>query len=418
MNNYTSLRGSAITAWRWLGLLAAALAFAASGGAASPPQAIETQGAVPAASPEQRVEGALSALPAGGYLAARREANAVLLQRYGVDGQPAGTQARITLSAVQGGQLSSITALAPGGYALTWLGLSPNPFARWDADYPLIVQRYAASGALLEAEQAALTQPFSRRFPPPALPQLVALAGGGYVLTWAQYADGGFNLYTRRYGSDGAPAGLAQRVGPAVGPVSVVAAATGGHIVAWGYTALSARAYGSDGMALGPVQAVGARSTAAGFPADQRTGLAALAGGGAVLTWGNQTAGTYIYARRLAANGAPVGEAFIVDGSTPQRPGLEPQMASSVAGLPDGGYVVVWMAPGGVIYGRRFGADGSPLGRVTRISTGLSDPLGPSVLASGDGGFVVTWSAAVPPGGGALTYGRFFDAKGLLGAAS
>lgn len=480
MNIHTTLRGSAMAAWRWLGLLAMALAFAASGAAGSPspasaterggssagqlrvpgaaplaagevlearlflaaspgdgglppaapagqsgqPQrqrqpelAVQTQGETPLASAEQRLEGALSALPGGGYLAVRREANAVFLQRYGVDGRVASAPARIALGTVPGGQLSSITALAPGGYALTWLGLSPNPFARWDADYPLIVQRYAASGTLLDAEQAAVTQPFSRRFPPPALPQVAALPAGGYVLTWAQYADGGFNLYTRRYAGDGAPAGLAQLVGPAVGPVSVVAAANGGHIIAWGYTAISARTFGADGIALGPVQAVGARSTVAGFPADQRSGLAALAGGGAVVTWANQTFGSHIHARRLAANGAPVGEAFIVDGSSPQRPGLEPQMASSVAALPDGGYVVTWLAPGGAIYGRRFGADGAPLGSATRLNTQASSAFGPTVVASAGGGFAVTWPAAAA-GSAMLTYGRFFDVKGLLGITS
>lgn len=476
MNIPTSLRGNAMAAWRRLGPLV--LAFAASGAASSPAQAspaaqaaisagqlqapgaaalgagkviearlflaasqgdgglpsaaqggqsaqsqrqpelaVQPQADTPAASAEQRVEGALSALPGGGYLAARREANAVLVQRYGVEGRPASAPARIALGAVPGGQLSSITALAPGGYALTWLGLSPNPFARWDADYPLIVQRYAATGTLLDTEQAAVTQPFSRRFPPPALPQLLALAGGGYVLTWAQYADGGFNLYTRRYAGDGAPAGLAQLVGPAVGPVSVAAAANGGHIVAWGYTAISARAFGPDGMASGPVQAVGARSTAAGFPADQRTGLAALAGGGAVVTWANQTFGSYIYARRLAANGAPVGEAFIVDGSSMQRPGLEPQMASSAAALPDGGYVVAWLAPGGAIHGRRFNAAGAPLGSASRLNTQASSAFGPSVVASASGGFAVTWQV-VGADGATLGYARFFDARGLVGSAS
>ncbi|MDQ3059187.1 MAG: hypothetical protein M3R45_06625 [Pseudomonadota bacterium] len=425
MNPTTSWHGCLMRVGRWPGLLAVAVLLAAcgggDGGGDSPQQASSQQGAPIsadlAARSEQRIKGAVSVLGSGGYMSVRGEPDAVQVRHYDANGRPEAPKTRLDMNAVPGGQLGSITALAQGGYVLTWLGPSPNPSARWDADYPLIVQRYAASGAFLGAEQVGVTQPFSQRFPPPALPQVAALPDGGYVLAWAQYADAGFNLYARRYAADGLPAGLAQRVTDSVvGPLNVVASAGGGYLLAWGYTSIFARAYGPDDTALGPVQAVGSRSVSAGLPADQRTGLAALAGGGAVVTWADERSGLYVHARRLATDGAPLGEAFIVDGSTLASPGLAPQTASSVAGMPDGGYVVAWLGPDGAIYGRRFAADGSPLGSVTRLNKAASDALGPTVGASGSG-FAVTWNAPAPSGG-TIAYIRFFDASGLLGAAS
>jgi hypothetical protein len=377
------------------------------------------QGRGAAASREQRIDGALSTLPGGGYLSVRQESDVVFVRRHDANGRATGPVTRLMVSPVAGGQLVSTTALAQGGYVLTWLGLSPNPSARWDADYPLIVQHYAANGSFIGTAQRGLTQPFSRRFPPPVLPQVAALPDGGYVLAWAQYAEGDFRLYSQRYAADGTPTGPAQLVAPAaVGPLKVVASASGGYILAWGYTSLFARAYDPEGAALGSVQAVGSRSVRDGLPADQRTGLAALAGGGAVVTWVDQTFGLYVHARRLAADGAPLGEAFIVDGSTLSSPGLAPQANSSVAGLPDGGYVVAWLAPGGAVYARRFAADGVPLGGVSRLNTSFSELSGPTVVASGSGGFAVTWSARAPNGRTTLTYARFFDARGLMGTVS
>lgn len=427
MNTRTTLRGQPLHAWRWLGLLAAAVVAAATllgnaggllGASHAAQPAAQARGAA-LADPVQRLAGPLSALPGGAYFSVRREAGALSLQRYTPDGTPAGTPTRMVLNPVPGGELGSVTALAQGGHVLAWLGSSPNPYARWDADYPLIVQRYGAGGAFLGAEDVTLTQPFAKRFGPPALPQVAALPGGGYALAWVQYRDAGFGLYTRRYGAEGAAAGPVQMVAAfASGPLSMAVSASGGLVLAWGHTSVFARAYGPDGAALGVAQAVGTRSVAAGFPADQRTGLAALAGGGAVVTWGKQTFGSYIHARRLAADGTLSGDAFIVDGSTLGKPGLEPQQASSVAGLADGGYVVVWLGPGGAVQGRRFAADGAPLGSAVRLNTAAAGAPGPTVVSGGaGGGFAVTWPASAADGTVA-TYGRFFDAKGLLGPAS
>jgi hypothetical protein len=100
-----------------------------------------------------------------------------------------------------------------------------------------------------------------------------------------------------------------------------------------------------------------------------------------------------------------------VDGSTLLEPGISPQTEPSVAALADGGYVITWLG-NGVIYGRRFAADGTPLGPVTRINTAPANFPGGTVTAIGNG-FVVIWAS----GGAGEEFARFFDASGLLGGS-
>jgi hypothetical protein len=100
-----------------------------------------------------------------------------------------------------------------------------------------------------------------------------------------------------------------------------------------------------------------------------------------------------------------------VHGSTVLDPGTSPQSEPSVAALADDGYVITWLG-GGVIYGRRFAADGSPLGGATRINTAPANFPGGTVTAIGNG-FVVTWAS----GGAGEGFARFFDASGLLGGS-
>jgi hypothetical protein len=184
--------------------------------------------------------------------------------------------------------------------------------------------------------------------------------------------------------------------------------AGGGYLVVSGVNPIFARAFGPDDAAQGPAQAVGVRPVSGG---DLRLAVAALTGGGAVVAWVNNVGGVFIFARRLAADGTPIGDAVRVDGSTLLEPGISPQTEPSVAALADGGYVITWLG-NGVIYGRRFAADGTPLGPVTRINTAPANFPGGTVTAIGNG-FVVIWAS----GGAGEEFARFFDASGLLGGS-
>jgi hypothetical protein len=99
-----------------------------------------------------------------------------------------------------------------------------------------------------------------------------------------------------------------------------------------------------------------------------------------------------LYGRRFAADGTPRGGEIEIS-STPGSFTVAP----AVAIMDDGSFVVVWahsaLAPTGVgVMGRRFAADGTPLGDdfpVSRFT--LQDTVRPAIASRGDGSFVVVW---------------------------
>jgi len=119
---------------------------------------------------------------------------------------------------------------------------------------------------------------------------------------------------------------------------------------------------------------------------------AALAGGGHVvvyLSYGDDD----IYARRYGGDGLPIGEPFRVSTNT----GGNIQYNATVAGLHDGGFVVVYEASGFdagsyAVVGRRYDAQGVAMGGeflVGPSNTATRDQ--PTVAALEDGGFVVAY---------------------------
>ncbi|MEO1365912.1 MAG: hypothetical protein AAFX50_01960 [Acidobacteriota bacterium] len=132
-------------------------------------------------------------------------------------------------------------------------------------------------------------------------------------------------------------------------------------------------------------------------------------------------AATLVLAALLAGPGQIVAQApeFRVNSYTP---GL--QLYPAVAGLGDGGFVVVWQSsrsPGAdsdrdSILGRRFDASASPLGDDFQVNADTtSKQISPRVESLAGGGFVVVWITEPPPGQGAGLgdiKGRIFDAAG------
>jgi hypothetical protein len=145
--------------------------------------------------------------------------------------------------------------------------------------------------------------------------------------------------------------------------------------------------------------------------------VAALPDGGYVVTWdsnGQDGSGGGVYSQRFDANGAPIGVETQVNSTT----GGE-QVYPTVAALADGGYVVTWTSngqdgSGWGVYSQRFDADGVPVGGETQVnSTTLSDQFVPAVAALAHGGYVVTWQSADQDGSSTGIYSQRFDANGV-----
>jgi len=94
------------------------------------------------------------------------------------------------------------------------------------------------------------------------------------------------------------------------------------------------------------------------------------------------------------------------------------QGASRLTYLPDGGWLVTWMAAGqdgsGLgVYQQRYRGDGSPSGGEVQVNTyTLSDQVDPSVTTLADGGWIVTWSSSGQDGDGHGIYQQRYNANG------
>ena len=148
----------------------------------------------------------------------------------------------------------------------------------------------------------------------------------------------------------------------------------------------------------------------------QYSWIAALAGGGYVVTWSSigQDGGDYgIYGQRYTAAGAADGSEFRVNTYT-----NGPQLASSAAALAGGGFVITWTSAGPDdsgfgVYGQRYTSAGAADGSEFRINTFIVGDQGiPTVAGLAGGGFVVTWTSLGQDGSGQGVYGQRFTAAG------
>jgi Ca2+-binding RTX toxin-like protein len=200
-----------------------------------------------------------------------------------------------------------------------------------------------------------------------SVPKLAWISASRYVAVWTDdpLENNLSNLRIRAqiFEADGTPVGgeftvNATDVGDQTNAV-VTKLSGGGFVIAWedrnsgtdgSGSAIRYQLYDSAGAAVGGERL--ANTTATG---DQtRPSIAALDGGGFVLTWtdgsmtGADTSFTAVRGQRFEADGDPVGSEFLVNTVTNRV-----QTASSVVGLPGGGFAVVWQdeSPQGVFNG-------------------------------------------------------------------
>ncbi|MBN2577779.1 MAG: hypothetical protein JXB10_02220, partial [Pirellulales bacterium] len=144
--------------------------------------------------------------------------------------------------------------------------------------------------------------------------------------------------------------------------------------------------------------------------------IAALADGGYVVTWsssGQDGSGWGVYGQCFSASGEATGNEFPLNATTQSN-----QQWSSASGSPDGSFVAVWQSNGqdgsqAGIVGRRFAADGTPLGDEFLVNTTTNqDQELPTVTHLHNGGFVVIWHGR-GEGDNHGIFGRCFGAGGI-----
>ncbi len=281
------------------------------------------------------------------------------------------------------------TALADGGYVVTWYSFQNRNYNR------IYAQRYDANGNAVGRKFVV-----SNAANPERSPTITALADGGFLVTWTRdqanlnlYFPPGTDIYARRYDASGNAVGsefiisISAQTSFQVTP-TITALADGGFVVTWlvvsvdldsynAFRQVVGRRYDASGNAVGSEFIISADY----FTTLSQASTTALADGSFVTTWSTNGG---MYARRYEASGNAVGSEFIISNAPNSH------YNPSTTALSDGGFVTTWERSSN-IYARRYDANANAVGSEFIISNAPNSQYIPSTTALADGGFVSTW---------------------------
>lgn len=309
----------------------------------------------------------------------------------------------------------ALAGLTGGGYAAAW---ESNNL---DGDsYGIFYQQYDAEG-LGNGNNQANTETTSTQY----YSTIAPLTDGGFVITWSSMMQDGsmLGIFGQRFASDGTPAGSEFQANTYTNDFQVHSAAAGladgGFVVTWSSN-------GQDGSIFG---VYGQRYDNMGTPVGSEfqvnthtngfqdlSSVAGLTDGGFVVVWesDSQDGSSWgIYGQRYDNTGTPVGSEFQINSVTANT-----QSIPDVASLPDGGFVVVWHSNGqdgssGGVYGQRYDNTGAAFGAEFRVNTTTSGSQSiPAVASLADGGYIVVWESDGQDGDGKGIYAQRYKSNG------
>ena len=273
-------------------------------------------------------------------------------------------------------------------------------------------------------------------------PQITTLAGGGFVVTWADNSLGvggaggdtsASAIKAQVFAVDGSRVGSELLINTATNGAQtfqeIAALSNGGFVVTWadaslgvgGATgdtssnAIKAQVFTADGSRVGSELLVNTATNGM----QNVPQITVLSNGGFVVTWqdssagvggaGGDTSSLATKAQVFAADGSRVGSEILVNTATISAQGM-PQ----ITGLSNGGFVVTWqdgsLGVGGAggdtsalaIKAQVFGADGSRVGTEFLVNTAtFNTQNSQQITALEGGGFVITWRDFSSGDGGA-----------------
>ncbi|BAN46253.1 calcium-binding protein [Metapseudomonas resinovorans] len=370
-------------------------------------------------------EPAITALADGGYLVtwadqATSTTDNLFTQRYNASGVKVGGETRVNTNLNWEQEDPVVTTLANGSYVVAWKAEEGN-------DNPDVrAQLFSANGTRIGAETRVNTYSLGEQ----DSPEITALKDGGYVISWASFGqDGsGWGAYLQRFNANGVKVGGEVRIntttlGEQDGP-AVTSLADGGYLAVWegsgsgDQSGIFAQRFNASGVKVGVETRVNTTTT------NEQTDpvVTLLKNGSYVVTWqtclpdndGNDdTSGPGdIYAQLYNASGVRIGAETRVNTTITGN-----QQEPRVAALADGSYIVVWDGNGvgdvDGIFTQRFNASGVKVGGETRVNTTTAghQEFG-SIAALADGGYVITWEAYDANGMNPDIHSQRFDANG------
>ena len=235
-------------------------------------------------------------------------------------------------------------------------------------------------------------------------PSVAQLENGEIVVTYTSLAGGVFvPIVLRKFSPDGTPTGASSVLVDSenhsfLGPETLALSGGGSLTVFTAGGSLDGDSFG----VFGQFADVSGAPIGLTFQINQTTesfqssgDLTELDDGTVVITWRSRNVDGSFYAvmaRHYDSSGNPLGDEFRVN----QYRSMS-QQNPDVTVLSDGTYVVTWESDGqdgsgDGVYARLFDADGTPRGSEFRVNTTVSnDQNSSSVAAIPNGGFVVVW---------------------------
>ena len=355
---------------------------------------------------ETRVNGAGNGTPAssevisladGGWLIVWHlsgQPDQIYQQRYSTDGFSIGQQARVDTGYSYDLEHPAATAMADGGWLITWQVASIDEQHLYRTD--IFQKRFAADGSALD--DASLVNSLSPRSNTD--PNVTALDDGGWLVTW----QSGNDIHQQRFSAAGLRLGevsLVNTVSPDSPEYQSEACVTtledGGWLVTWqsgnlyfeGADIYQQR-FAADGARIGAETLVNTSLDGKQLSPE----VSALVDGGWLVTWqsgDNYAEDADIYQQRYDAVGQRFGEEIHVNTTK-----LKSQNSSTVTALSDGGWVVTWDSNQIAwnergIYQQRFDASGNRIGSETLVNTSGTYSHSPAITALADGGWLVSW---------------------------
>ncbi|WGM40072.1 VCBS domain-containing protein [Caulobacter sp. NIBR1757] len=350
---------------------------------------------------------------------------------FNADGTPAGAEFIVNTYTGYYENRPDVTVLANGDFLVSWTQQDESGWGvfgqRFDADGVKLALDGAGPGTAVRINDTTARDQY--------WPEVTALADGGWIVTWQSFdqeaapgqpGDETWGIYAKRYAADGSVVQMYDAAGVASSEVrinvtvagsqqhgAVVQLAGGGFAFSW---------YGPDASGGGqyirfydasghPVTSLGTdgemlvNTTTTSEQGAEGGAMAALTDGGVVVTWHslNQDGSGYgVYGQVYNADGTTRGGEFHVSAYA-----YDSQQEPRVTSLPDGGFMVAWTSANQDgdswgVYAQRFDATGDAVGAEFRLNeTTAGDQSTPAIAVQPDGsGVIVVWEAPDGSGGG------------------
>ena len=327
---------------------------------------------------------------------------------------------------------SAITALASGGFIITWTDASAS--GADTSGTAVRAQMYAADGSRVGGEFLVNTATANGQ----QKPVITSLASGGFVVSWTDNSQQGdtsdSGIKAQIYDANGQRVGTELLVNTVTSKGQTDAAITslsnGGFVVSWTDasglkpdnkgTGVKAQIFDATGHMVGSEFLVNTS-----IPNSQQfSSLTSLASGGFLATWtdnsllGGDASGSSVKGQIFSATGAKVGAEFLVNTVTD---GTQDQ--STVTSLSTGGFVVTWRdlslhddTSAAGVKAQIFNASGQKVGGEFLVNAQLTNTQDtPTITAMAGGGFAITWRDNSNLVGDTSSFGiktQVFDATG------